>query len=204
MLAELEAKQKAGLNPEPFLLRKSGQSFYNTSPLDMKKLMGDQDHIRENLYAYIQAFSPAVRDIFERFDFAHPDRAPRQGRAALPGHREVRPGRPASRGGGQPPDGPRLRGADPQVRGNLQRDRRRALHAARGHPPDGQPDLHRGRRRPGQARRGPHHLRPDGGHRRHAVGGRRVPRRAQPAGAADDVRPGTQPRVATRSARPTC
>ncbi|CAJ8780418.1 type I restriction-modification methylase [Burkholderia pseudomallei] len=28
-----------------------------------------QDHIRQNLYAYIQAFSPAARDIFERFDF---------------------------------------------------------------------------------------------------------------------------------------
>ncbi|WP_035384434.1 class I SAM-dependent DNA methyltransferase [Ferriphaselus sp. R-1] len=69
VLAELEAKQQAGLNPEPFLLRKAGQSFYNTSPLDMKKLMGDQDHIRENLYSYVQAFSPAVRDIFERFDF---------------------------------------------------------------------------------------------------------------------------------------
>ncbi len=66
---EFEAKKKAGLNPEPFLLRKSGQSFYNTSPMDMKKLMGDQDHIKENLFAYIQAFSPAVRDIFERFDF---------------------------------------------------------------------------------------------------------------------------------------
>ncbi len=31
--------------------------------------MGDQDHIGENLRAYMQAFSPAVRDIFERFDF---------------------------------------------------------------------------------------------------------------------------------------
>ena len=69
VLSEFEAKQKAELNPEPFLLRKAGQSFYNTSPLDMKKLMGDQDHIRENLYSYVQAFSPAVRDIFERFDF---------------------------------------------------------------------------------------------------------------------------------------
>jgi hypothetical protein len=29
----------------------------------------DQDHISENLYSYIQAFSPAVRDLFERFDF---------------------------------------------------------------------------------------------------------------------------------------
>ena len=69
VLAEFADKTKAGLNPEPFLLRKSGQSFFNTSRLDMKRLMGDQDHIRENLFAYIQAFSPAVRDIFERFDF---------------------------------------------------------------------------------------------------------------------------------------
>ncbi|HND21916.1 MAG TPA: class I SAM-dependent DNA methyltransferase, partial [Acidobacteriota bacterium] len=30
---------------------------------------GDQDHIRENLYSYIQGFSAAVRDIFERFEF---------------------------------------------------------------------------------------------------------------------------------------
>jgi type I restriction enzyme M protein len=31
--------------------------------------MGDQDHIGENLRAYLQAFSPAVRDIFESFEF---------------------------------------------------------------------------------------------------------------------------------------
>jgi type I restriction enzyme M protein len=30
----------------------------------MKKLMGDQDRNKENLYAYIQDFSLAVRDIF--------------------------------------------------------------------------------------------------------------------------------------------
>ncbi len=69
VLAEFDAKTKAGLNPEPFLLRKAGQSFYNTSPLDLVKLLGDQDHIRQNLYAYVQSFSPAARDIFERFDF---------------------------------------------------------------------------------------------------------------------------------------
>lgn len=80
VLAEFAAKQKAELNPEPFLLRKAGQSFYNTSPLDMKKLMGDQDHIRENLFSYIQSFSPAVRDIFERFDFhAQVDRLAKSG-----------------------------------------------------------------------------------------------------------------------------
>src|SRR3954471_3313190 len=69
VLAELATRKKAGVNPEPFLLRKSEQLFYSTSPLDLKKLMGDQDHIGENLRAYLQAFSPAVRDIFERFEF---------------------------------------------------------------------------------------------------------------------------------------
>ena len=69
VLAEKAKRQKAGVNPEPFLLRKSGQLFYNTSPLDLKKLMGDQDHIGENLRSYIQGFSPSARDIFERFEF---------------------------------------------------------------------------------------------------------------------------------------
>ncbi len=69
VLVEHDAKKKLRLNAGPFLLRKAKQSFFNTSPLDMKTLMGDQDHIREDLFAYIQAFSPAVRDIFERFEF---------------------------------------------------------------------------------------------------------------------------------------
>ena len=69
VLEEFKARTAAGLNPEPFLLRKAGTSFYNTSELDLTRLLGDQDHIRQNLYAYIQAFSPAARDIFERFDF---------------------------------------------------------------------------------------------------------------------------------------
>jgi type I restriction enzyme M protein len=51
VLTELKKRTKAGVNPEPFLLRKAGQLFYNTSPLDLKKLMGDQDHIGENLRA---------------------------------------------------------------------------------------------------------------------------------------------------------
>ena len=69
VLAEYAIRTKAKLNPEPFLLKKSGQYFYNKSKLDMKRLMGDQDHIKENLFAYINDFSPEVRDIFESFDF---------------------------------------------------------------------------------------------------------------------------------------
>ena len=70
VLAEAEKKDAAGLNPDPFLKRIVGTAgFYNTSKLDLPTLAGDQDHIRENLYAYIQGFSPEARDIFERFDF---------------------------------------------------------------------------------------------------------------------------------------
>ena len=69
VLSELDKRTKAGLNPEPFLLKAADQSFYNTSKLDLRTLLGDQDHIAENLRSYLQAFSPAVRDIFERFDF---------------------------------------------------------------------------------------------------------------------------------------
>jgi type I restriction enzyme M protein len=32
VLAEKAKREAAGLNPEPFLLRQSGQFFYNTSP----------------------------------------------------------------------------------------------------------------------------------------------------------------------------
>ena len=69
VLEELALRESQGLNPEPFLLRKAKLSFYNTAPLDLTKLIGDQDYLRENLYAYIQGFSDSARDIFERFDF---------------------------------------------------------------------------------------------------------------------------------------
>ena len=69
VLAEKEKREKAGLNPEPFLLKKAGQLFFNTSDLDLKKLMGDQDNIGENLRNYVQGFSAPVRDIFESFEF---------------------------------------------------------------------------------------------------------------------------------------
>ena len=69
VLAEKELRESQGLDPEPFLLRVAGQAFCNTSALSMKRLMGDQDNIGENLRSYIQAFTPAVRDIFESFEF---------------------------------------------------------------------------------------------------------------------------------------
>ena len=80
VLAEYEERKKAGVNPEPFLLRKAGQKFYNNSKLDMKKLLGDPTEIGSNLYIYLSSFHPAVRDIFERFEFqAQLDRLQKSG-----------------------------------------------------------------------------------------------------------------------------
>jgi type I restriction enzyme M protein len=124
--------------------------------------MGDQDHIGENLRAYMQAFSPAVRDIFESFEFhTQIDKLAKAGLLYLVTEKfaniDLHPTSSAT------PRWGRLRGADPQVRRAVQRDRRRALHAARGHPADGQPALHRGRRGADQARRGALALRPTAG-----------------------------------------
>lgn len=69
VLAEHDAKRHLGINPEPFLIRESKYSFYNTSPMDMQKLLGDPDNIHANLFSYLQSFSASVRDIFEHFEF---------------------------------------------------------------------------------------------------------------------------------------
>ncbi len=69
VLAEKAKREATGVDPHPFLLRASGHTFYNASRLDLPRLLGDQDHLAPNLSAYIDAFSPAARDIFERFEF---------------------------------------------------------------------------------------------------------------------------------------
>ncbi|VVE66447.1 restriction endonuclease subunit M [Pandoraea anapnoica] len=69
VLTEVASISKSGLNPDPFLRRITEQAVYNTSPLDLVKLLGDQDNIRKNLYDYVGAFSPDAKDIFERFEF---------------------------------------------------------------------------------------------------------------------------------------
>ena len=69
VLAQAKSLKKEKLNPEVMLPRVAKQTFYNASPLDLKKLMGDPDNVAANLRSYIHGFSTAVRDIFEQFDF---------------------------------------------------------------------------------------------------------------------------------------
>jgi type I restriction enzyme M protein len=56
-------------NVAPVLRAVAGQQFYNTSPLDFRRLLDDPNHIADNLRAYIGGFSDAARDIIEKFDF---------------------------------------------------------------------------------------------------------------------------------------
>lgn len=67
VIADSEIK---GIPVRPVLLRtKAGHqhSFYNTSPYDLNTLVGDAENLRENLLAYINAFSENVRDIFVKY-----------------------------------------------------------------------------------------------------------------------------------------
>jgi type I restriction enzyme M protein len=52
---------------DKFLLKAAGQSFYNTSPMDLSKL-GSAD-IKSNLTTYVDSFSADAREIFEHFKF---------------------------------------------------------------------------------------------------------------------------------------
>ena len=53
---------------EKFLLKASGKSFYNTSPMDLSKL-GSSD-IKSNLLHYVDSFSRDAREIFQHFKFS--------------------------------------------------------------------------------------------------------------------------------------
>lgn len=69
VLAEYEAKKSLGVPLAPFLTRKSKQSFFNTSPYDFQKLLGDSTNIKANLASYINSFSENTRDVFEKYEF---------------------------------------------------------------------------------------------------------------------------------------
>ena len=102
---------------------------------------------------YIAGFSPRRPGRPRQVRLRRPDRPARPGRTCSTwssskfAEIDLHPDAVSQRRDGLP-----LRGADPPVRGALERDGRRALHAARGHPADGQPAVHRGRRRCSRSR----------------------------------------------------
>lgn len=69
VLAEKAKWEGKDMDPDAFMRRASGFGFYNASKLDLQGILGDPSNIASNLHSYIDAFSPEVRDIFEKFEF---------------------------------------------------------------------------------------------------------------------------------------
>ncbi|MDI9335436.1 MAG: class I SAM-dependent DNA methyltransferase [Gammaproteobacteria bacterium] len=69
VLDEFKKRTHEGVNPMPFLDRITKQTFYNSSPLDMRKVLAEPTHIRTNLLHYINGFSSNIGDIFEKYEF---------------------------------------------------------------------------------------------------------------------------------------
>ncbi|MFE9185351.1 N-6 DNA methylase [Micromonospora haikouensis] len=63
-LAQLGVK-----NMDPVLRKAAGLSFYNTSEMSFRRLLGDPDHVALNLRAYIGGFSPGAVDVLEKYGF---------------------------------------------------------------------------------------------------------------------------------------
>ena len=56
-------------HPEGLLRSQAGYAFYNTSLYDFDSLLGDHEHLADNLRNYINLFSTNMREVIERFDF---------------------------------------------------------------------------------------------------------------------------------------
>jgi type I restriction enzyme M protein len=56
-------------NVDPVLESVAGQHFFNTSPLDFRRLLDDPGQIAGNLRGYIAGFSAGAREVIEKFDF---------------------------------------------------------------------------------------------------------------------------------------
>jgi type I restriction enzyme M protein len=69
-LDEFQKRKAAGLDPDSFVKRVTGVPFYNSSPLDFKRIYDAPDDVRDNLRKYVSAFSSNVEDIFENYNFA--------------------------------------------------------------------------------------------------------------------------------------
>ena len=56
-------------NVEPVLESVAGPHFYNTSPLDFRRLLDDPGQVAGSLREYIAGFSSGAREVIDKFDF---------------------------------------------------------------------------------------------------------------------------------------
>ena len=56
-------------DPEAILNAVSGHNFYNTSPLNLSKILSDPNKVASNLNTYIHAFSPSASEVLDKYGF---------------------------------------------------------------------------------------------------------------------------------------
>ncbi|OWA21462.1 restriction endonuclease subunit M [Streptomyces sp. CS159] len=70
-VAEIAEQHKdSDIDPDRFLRRASGHSFYNRSRLTLKKIAADPQNAAQNLMVYVGTFSDNARGVLDRFEFA--------------------------------------------------------------------------------------------------------------------------------------
>ena len=72
MLEEKKWLDEAGIEDQAAVLKQAArQAFYNTSPFGLKDLTSraSQQQLRDDFNAYLDCFSPNVRDILDKFEF---------------------------------------------------------------------------------------------------------------------------------------
>lgn len=69
VIDEYNARKDLGIPLDQILIRKSNNTFYNTSNYTLAKLMADANNIADNMESYINSFSANTREIFEKYEF---------------------------------------------------------------------------------------------------------------------------------------
>jgi type I restriction enzyme M protein len=69
VLAEAASLEGQVKRLDPMLTKVAGHSFYNTSPWDFDKLLGDPENLATNLRMYIGGFSEGAAEVLSRFGF---------------------------------------------------------------------------------------------------------------------------------------
>lgn len=69
VLAKARTVEVGTSSGDQILRKVAGERFYNTSPLDLAKLLNDPDNIAANLRTYISGFSPGVAEVLEAYGF---------------------------------------------------------------------------------------------------------------------------------------
>ena len=132
------------------------------------------------------------------------DREDARGEHPLPRRLQVLRRGPAPEHGAERADGADLREPHPPLQRAGQRDRRRPLHAARGHPADGEHPVHPRRQAARHARHRAQAPRPGLRHRRHAGRGAELPARAPLARPGSTSTGRTTTSAPSPPPRPTC